>query len=169
MPAEGFPHEICNAATAYSSSAGTDIAAYDDLPCYHLLATRRLIITDDESYHGSGSELPPATSHGYAGWDFSGVPDPVMFRRFLDAADYWFGYSNTSSLENYDPTCERFTVGVDDVVDGGERDGCRRWGRPPNSGMSCAFDQERTRSSTRTSGSSLTHGTSNIYDHFTLE
>jgi hypothetical protein len=41
-----------------------------------------------------------------------------MFRRFLDAADYWFGYSNTSSLEDYDTTCERFTVGVDDVVDG---------------------------------------------------
>jgi hypothetical protein len=31
---------------------------------------------------------PPATSHGYAKWDFSGVPDPVMFQRFLDAADY---------------------------------------------------------------------------------
>jgi hypothetical protein len=88
MPAEGFPHGICNAATAYSSSTGTDIVAYVDLPGYHLLATRRLIATDNESYHSSGSELPPATSHGYAEWDFSGVPDPVMFRRFLDAADY---------------------------------------------------------------------------------
>jgi hypothetical protein len=36
-PAEGFPHGICNAATAYTSSAGTDIVAYDDLPGYHLL------------------------------------------------------------------------------------------------------------------------------------
>jgi hypothetical protein len=44
--------------------------------------------TNDESYHGSTSELPPATSHGYAERDFSGVPDPVMFRRFLDAANY---------------------------------------------------------------------------------
>jgi hypothetical protein len=42
-PTEGFPHGICNAATAYTSSAGTDIAAYDDLPGYHLLAARRLI------------------------------------------------------------------------------------------------------------------------------
>jgi hypothetical protein len=118
MPAKGFPHGICNAATAYFSSAGTDIATYDDLPGYHLLATKRLIATDNESYHSSGSELPPATSHGYAKWDFSGVPDPVMFRWFLDAADYWFGYSDTSSIEDYDPTRELFTVGVGDVVDG---------------------------------------------------
>jgi hypothetical protein len=34
------------------------------------------------------SELPPATSHGMAEWDFSDVPDPVTFQRFLDAADY---------------------------------------------------------------------------------
>jgi hypothetical protein len=43
--------------------------------------------TNDESYHSSTSELPPATSHGYAEWDFSGVPDPVMFLRFLDVAN----------------------------------------------------------------------------------
>jgi hypothetical protein len=47
--------------------------------------------------------LPHATSHGYAEWDFSGVPDPVMFRRFLDATDYWFGYSDDSSAGSYDP------------------------------------------------------------------
>jgi hypothetical protein len=44
--------------------------------------------TDGESSHGSASELPPASSDGYAEWDFSGVPDLVMFRRFLDATDY---------------------------------------------------------------------------------
>jgi hypothetical protein len=117
-PAEGFPHSICNAATAYTSFAGTDIAAYDDLPGYHLLAARRLIAMDNESYHGSDSELPPATSHGYAEWDFSGVSDPVMFRRFLNAVDYWFSYSDTSSFEDYDPARERFTVGIGDAVDG---------------------------------------------------
>jgi hypothetical protein len=109
---------MCIVATAYASSAGTDIAVYDDLPGFHLLAARNLIATDDESYHGSGSELPPATSHGYAKWDFSGVPDPVMFQRFLDAADYWFGYSDTSSTEGYDPARERCMVGIGDVVDG---------------------------------------------------
>jgi hypothetical protein len=115
---EGSPHGICNAATAYTSFAATDIAAYDNLPGYHHLVARNLIATDDESYHGSDSELPPATSHGYAEWDFSDVPDPVMFRRFLDAADYWFVYSDTSITEGYDPARERFTVGIGDVVDG---------------------------------------------------
>jgi hypothetical protein len=119
--AEGFPHGICNATTSYTSSAGTDIAAYDDLPGYHLLAARNLIATDDESYHGSDSELPPTTLHGYAKWDFSGVPDPVMFRWFLDAVDYWFGYSDTSSrtsTEGYDPARERFMVDIGNMVDG---------------------------------------------------
>jgi hypothetical protein len=60
----------------------------------------------DESSQGSADELPPATSHGYAEWDFSGVPDPVMFRRFLDATDYWFGYSDDSSAGSYDPARE---------------------------------------------------------------
>jgi hypothetical protein len=26
-----------------------------------------------------------------------------MFRRFLDATDYWFGYSDDSSAGSYDP------------------------------------------------------------------
>jgi hypothetical protein len=58
---------MCNAATTYASFAGTDIAAYDDLPGYHLLAARNLIATDDESYHGSDSELPPAIV-GHTPW-----------------------------------------------------------------------------------------------------
>jgi hypothetical protein len=69
---------------------------------------------DDESSHGSASELPPATSHGYAEWDFSGVPDPVMFRRFLDATDYWFGYPDNSSAGSYDPARECFVVLAND-------------------------------------------------------
>jgi hypothetical protein len=78
-----------NAAMAYASSASTDVAAYEDRPSRHLLAARNLTATtNDESYHSSASELPPATSHGYAEWDFSSMPDPVMFQRFLDAADY---------------------------------------------------------------------------------
>jgi hypothetical protein len=59
------------------------VVAYEDLPGHHLLAVRNLIATTNgESYHSSASELPPS------GWDFPGVPDPVMFQRFLDAADY---------------------------------------------------------------------------------
>jgi hypothetical protein len=74
---------------AYASSANTDVVARRGRPGRHVPAARNLsATTNDESYHGSTSELPPATSHGYAEWDFSGVPDPVMFQQFLDAADY---------------------------------------------------------------------------------
>jgi hypothetical protein len=106
-PEPRFPHGMRNATTAYASSASTDVAAYEDLPGHHLLAVPNLIATtNDELYHGSASELPPATSHEYAEWDFSGVPDSVMFQRFLDVADYWFGYSDTSSAGSYDPALE---------------------------------------------------------------
>jgi hypothetical protein len=37
-----------------------------------------------------------------------------MFRRFLDAADYWFGYSDDSSAGSYDPAHECFVVVTDD-------------------------------------------------------
>jgi hypothetical protein len=107
-----------NAAMAYASSTSTDVAAYEDLPGHHLLAARTLIATtNDESNHGSASELPPATSHGYAEWDFSGIPDQVMFRRFLDAVDYWFGYSDSSSAGSHDPVRECFVVAIGDEVD----------------------------------------------------
>jgi hypothetical protein len=55
-----------NVETVYALSASIDVAAYEDLPDHHLLAVRNLIATpNDESYHGSASELPPPTSHGY--------------------------------------------------------------------------------------------------------
>jgi hypothetical protein len=41
-----------------------------------------------------------------------------MFQWFLDAADYWFGYSDTSSAGSYDPARECFMVAIGDVVDG---------------------------------------------------
>jgi hypothetical protein len=68
----------------------------------------------DESCLGSIAALPPANLHGYAEWDFSGVPDPVMFRRFLDATDYWFGYSDDSSTGSYDPARECCVVIAND-------------------------------------------------------
>jgi hypothetical protein len=51
----------------------------------------------DKSSLGSLDALPPANLHGYEEWDFSGVPDPVMFRSFFDATDYWFDCSDDSS------------------------------------------------------------------------
>jgi hypothetical protein len=80
VPKPRFPHGMCNATTAYASSASTDVAAYEDLPGHHLLVVRNLIAaTIDDSYHGSASELPPTASHEYVEWDFSNVPNPVMF------------------------------------------------------------------------------------------
>jgi hypothetical protein len=91
------------------------MAAREGHPGRHVPAARNLTTTtDEESYHDSTSELPPATSHGYAEWDSSGVPDPVMFQRFLDAADYWFGYSDNSSAGSYDPARECFVVITND-------------------------------------------------------
>jgi hypothetical protein len=125
-----------NAATTYALSASTDVAAYEDLPVHHLLAVRNLIATtNDESYHGSVSELPPSTSHGYAEWDFSDVPDPVMFQRFLDVADYWFGCSDDSSAESYDPARECFVVVVDDQADGTNAAGAGDEEVPRNPGV----------------------------------
>jgi murein DD-endopeptidase MepM/ murein hydrolase activator NlpD len=68
----------------------------------------------DESSLGSLDALPPANLHRYAEWDFSGVPDLVMFRRFLDATDYWFGCSDDSSTGSYDPVRECCVVITND-------------------------------------------------------
>jgi hypothetical protein len=72
--------------------------------------------TGDESSLGSLDALPPANRHGYAEWDFSDVPDPVMFRRFLDATGYWFGCSDDSSTGSYDPVWECCVVIANDTV-----------------------------------------------------
>jgi hypothetical protein len=103
------------ATTSYVASANTDAAARKARPARHVPAVRNPSASaDDESSYGSASELPPATSHGYAEWDFFGVPEPVMFRRFLDATDYWFGYSDDSNVGSYDPARECFVVLAND-------------------------------------------------------
>jgi hypothetical protein len=89
---------------AYVASANTNTATRRVRPGRHVPDARDPSASaNDESSHGSASELPPATSHGHAEWDFSGVPDLVLFRRFLGATDYWFGYSDDSSAGSYDP------------------------------------------------------------------
>jgi hypothetical protein len=84
-----------------------------------------------ESSLGSIDELPPTTSYGYAEWDFSGVPDPVMFRRFLDAAYYWFGYSDDSSAGSYDPARECCVVIANDPANAADVAGAGDRGVPP--------------------------------------
>jgi hypothetical protein len=56
--------------------------------------------------------------HGYAELDFSGVPDPMMFQRFLDAIDYRFGCYDASRIGSYDLAHECFMVAIGDMVDG---------------------------------------------------
>jgi hypothetical protein len=61
-------------------TASIDVVAREGPPSRRVpVAGNPAATTVDESYHGSTSELPPATSHGYTEWDFSGVPDLVMF------------------------------------------------------------------------------------------
>jgi hypothetical protein len=100
-----FPIGLRGAATAYNANANTTIRRVP--PGRHVYVARDPSASaGDESSLGSLNALPPANLHGYAEWDFSGVPDPVMFKRFLDATDYWFGCSDDSSTGSYDPTQE---------------------------------------------------------------
>jgi hypothetical protein len=132
-----FFYGMRDTTATYSSSVSTDVATYEDLPGHHQLAVWNLIsTTNDESYHGSTSELPLATSHGYTEWDCSGVPDPVMFRRFLDATDYWFGFSDDSSIRSYDPARECFVVVIDKHADGVNKAGAGDGDAPQNPGSS---------------------------------
>jgi hypothetical protein len=120
---------------AHASSVRTDVAVCEGRPGRHVPAAGNLAATtDDESYNDSTSELSPATSHGYTEWDFSGVPDPMMFQRFLDAADYWFGYSNNSSAGSYDPARECFVVLANDQANAANATEAGDGEVPPNSG-----------------------------------
>jgi hypothetical protein len=127
-----FPIGLCGTTTAYVASATANTATRRVRPGRHVPAARDPSASaGDESSQGSAGELPPATSHGYAEWDFSGVPDPVMFRRFLDATDYWFGYSDDSSAGSYDPARECCVVITNDQANAGRS---WRWRGSPRYG-----------------------------------
>jgi hypothetical protein len=99
--------------TAYNANVNTTMRRVP--PGRHVFVARDPgAFAGDESSLGSLDALPLANMHGYAEWDFSGVPDPVMFRRFLDAMDNWFGYSDDSSTGSYDPAQECYVVIAND-------------------------------------------------------
>jgi hypothetical protein len=82
-----FPIGLRGATTSYNANVNTTMRWVP--PGRHVFVARDPgASAGDESSLGSLDALPPANLHGYAEWDFSGVPDPVMFRRFLDATDY---------------------------------------------------------------------------------
>jgi hypothetical protein len=82
-----IPIELRGATSARNANINTTIRRVP--PGRHVFVARDPgASAGDESSLCSVDVLPPANRHGYAEWDFSGVPDPVVFRRFLDAADY---------------------------------------------------------------------------------
>jgi hypothetical protein len=110
-----FPIGLRGATAAYVANTNANTTMRKVPPSRHILVARDPSASSgDESSLGSVDALPPATSHGYAEWDFSGVPDPVMFRRFLDAVDDWFGYSDDSIAGSYDPARECCVVIAND-------------------------------------------------------
>jgi hypothetical protein len=108
-----FPIGLRGAATAYNANVNTTMRRVP--PGRHIFVARDPSTSaGDESSQDSLDAPPPANLHGYAEWDFSGVPDPVMFRRLLDATDYWFGCSDDSSTGSYDPARECYVVAAND-------------------------------------------------------
>jgi hypothetical protein len=57
-----------------------------------------------------------------------------MFRRFLDAADYWFGYSDDSSAGSYDPARECCVVIANDPANATDVPGAGDGEVPPTPG-----------------------------------
>jgi hypothetical protein len=108
-----FPIGLRGATTTYNANINTSMRRVP--PGRHVFVARGPgASAGDESSLGSLDTLPPANLHGYAEWDFSGVPDPVMFRHFLDATDYWFGCSDDSSTGSYDPARECCVIVTND-------------------------------------------------------
>jgi hypothetical protein len=123
---------VCAAPRRHTSRTPTPTMMRRVPPGRHILVARDpSASTGDESSQGSTDELPPATSHGYVEWDFSGVPDPVMFRRFLDATNYWFSYSDDSSAGSYDPARECCVVIASDPANAADAAGAGDGEVPP--------------------------------------
>jgi hypothetical protein len=138
-----FPIGLRGATTAYAANTNDSATMRRIPPGRHVLVARDPSTSaGDESSLGSLDALPPATSHGYAEWDFSGVLDPVMFRRFLDATDYWFGYSDDSSAGSYDPAWECCVVIANDPANATSAAGASDGEVPPALGTTSRLAAE---------------------------
>jgi hypothetical protein len=130
-----FPIGLRGATVAYVADTNANTMMRRVPPGHHVLVARDPSASvGDESSLGSVDALPSATSHGYAEWDFSGVPDPVMSRRFLDAMDYWFGCSDDSSARSYDPARECCVVIANDPANDAGATGAGDGEVPPAQG-----------------------------------
>jgi hypothetical protein len=110
-----YPIGLRGATAAYAANANASATMRRVSPGRHIYVARDPSASaGDESSLGSLDALPPTNLNGYAEWDFSSMPDPVMFRRFLDATDYWFGCSDDSSTGSYNPARECCVVIAND-------------------------------------------------------
>jgi hypothetical protein len=76
-----FPIGLRGATAAYTVNANVGSTMRRVPPGRHVFVARDPSASaGDQSSLGSLDALPPANLHGYAEWDFSDVPDPVMFR-----------------------------------------------------------------------------------------
>jgi hypothetical protein len=64
----------------------------------------------------------------------------IMFRQFLDVADYWFGYSDNSSARSYNPAQECFVVLANDQANAA---------KPSLRGLTRELDRTRVRGQAR--------------------
>jgi hypothetical protein len=67
-----------------------------------------------------------------------------MFQQFLDVADYWFGYSDDSSIGSYDPAHEFFVVVADEHANGANGTWAGDGDAPQNPGPSASQMWART-------------------------
>jgi hypothetical protein len=110
-----FPIGLRGATTAYNANVNTTMRRVP--PGRHIFVARDPSASaGDESSLGSLDVLPPANLHGYAKWDISVMPDPVMLRRFLDTTEYWFSCSDDSSTGSYDLAWECCIVIANDLA-----------------------------------------------------
>jgi hypothetical protein len=134
-PEPWFTHEMHNTATAYASSASTNVVAYEDLPGHHLLAVRNLIATtNDESYHSSASELPPCNLAWVCGVGLlrrAGPGDVSVVPRHRGLL---VGCFDDPSAGSYDPVRECFMVAIGDLVDDTSVAGAGDGEAPQNTG-----------------------------------
>ena len=104
-----FPFGMRNAAMTYSSSVSTDMGAYEDLPCHHLLSIRNLIASSpDDSYPDTAGSIVDDINFFMDNFtaterDYSEVRDLNAFWSFQLAADYCLTCSEDSSEGDYDP------------------------------------------------------------------
>jgi hypothetical protein len=103
-----------NTTTASSSSTGTGLDAYNDLPDHHYMSIPNLVITSPNKFYRDTDGEEYRYGYGYGRrapqWDYSRLQDPDALRRFQSAVTYCLTCFDDSSEGDYDPSCECFII-----------------------------------------------------------